>query len=298
MKNEYQLAVRAAFVVLALTAAFALNTTALAQSRPVSAIQAGGGGITNTGGTASVIRTSWYNGDFNGVNGLANEQNTTVSQASVYDDFIVSGPGWNVASVFSDNLANTVFTGASWEIRSGVSEGNGGTLVASGIVGLSNLIVTPTGRSGFGFTEYMVQVTGLNLYLAPGMYWLNVTPTGNGTGRSFDSTTSGANCVGTPCGNDQNAFFNSTFFGTYFTSTANVGQPGDFSMGVIYLVPEPAMVALLTLGLGALLITLRRRSDKNLAQACPGLIPFPLKSPLEMMKSHSTTLRLKSADLL
>ena len=64
-------------------------------------------------------------------------------------------------------------------------------------------------------------------------YWLNVTPIGNGTGRSFNSTTSGTNCVGTPCGNDQNAFFNSTYFGTYFTSTANEGQPYDYSMGVI-----------------------------------------------------------------
>jgi hypothetical protein len=91
-------------------------------------------------------------------------------------------------------------------------------------------------------------------------YWLNVTPVGNGTGRSWNSTTSGTNCVGTPCGNDQNAFFNSTFFGTYFTSTSNEGQPYDYSNGVIgNVVPEPATVALLTFGVGALLIALRRR---------------------------------------
>jgi hypothetical protein len=83
---------------------------------------------------------------------------------------------------------------------------------------------------------------------------------GNGTGRSFNSTSSGANCVGSPCGNDQNAFFNSTYFGAYFTNTNNyAGQP-DFSMGVIgTVVPEPATVALLTCGLGALVIVLRRR---------------------------------------
>jgi len=34
---------------------------------------------------------------------------------------------------------------------------------------------------------------------------------------------SGTNCVGAPCGNDQNAFFNSTFFGGNFTSTSNEG---------------------------------------------------------------------------
>ena len=68
--------------------------------------------------------------------------------------------------------------------------------------------------------------------LAPGTYFLNVTPIGDLTGRSFVSTTSGANCVGTHCGNNQNAFFDSNFFAAFFTSTANFGQPYDFSMGV------------------------------------------------------------------
>ena len=66
--------------------------------------------------------------------------------------------------------------------------------------------------------------------------------------------------MGTPCGNDQNAFFNSTYFGAYFTSTSNEGQPYDYSNGVIgSVIPEPATIALLTCGVGALLIALRRR---------------------------------------
>ena len=157
----------------------------------------------------------WYNGDFDGVNGLANERDTSLGSgqyASVYDDFIVpAGSGWDVTSVFSDNLANTNITGATWEIRQGISEGNGGTLIASGTT--VTPVVTPTGRSGFGFTEFMVEVTGLSVHLPPGTYWLNVTVTGDLSGRSFDSTTVGANCVGTPCGNNQNAFFDSNFFG-------------------------------------------------------------------------------------
>ncbi|MFZ0917230.1 MAG: hypothetical protein WAN04_10090, partial [Candidatus Udaeobacter sp.] len=139
-------------------------------------------------------------------------------------------PGWNVTSVFSDNLSSTNVTGASWEIRQGVAEGTGGPLIASGMT--MTPVVTPTGRSGFGFTEYMVEVTGLSVSLPPGTYWLNVTVIGDLTGRSFDSNTSGANCVGMPCGNDLNAFFNSNFFGTNFTSTSNEGQATDFSMGV------------------------------------------------------------------
>ena len=79
-------------------------------------------------------------------------------------------------------------------------------------------------------------------------------------GRSFNTTTSGTNCVGTPCGNDANAFFNSTYFGAYFTSTANEGLPCDFSNGVIgTAVPEPAIAVLLTCGAGALLIAALRR---------------------------------------
>jgi hypothetical protein len=236
MKNKYNFASRAALLALALAAALALNTTASAQAPPGSL---------------------WYNGDVNGVNGLANERNTVVTQAAVYDDFNVTSSGWNVTALFSDNLSFTNITAADWEIRTGISEGNAGTLVASGTT--NSPIITQI-NCGINFCIYQVEVPSLNVTLAPGHYWLNVTPVGNGTGRSFNSTTSGANCVGTPCGNDQNAFFNSTFFGTNFTSTANEGQPYDYSMGVIgTVVPEPATVALLTCGVVALLIALRRR---------------------------------------
>jgi hypothetical protein len=177
---------------------------------------------------------SWYNGDFNDVNGLANERDTLLGSgqyASTYDDFNVpDAPGWDVTSVFSNNLADTNVTGATWEIRQGISEGNAGALIASGMTMTPN--VTPTGRGGFNFTEFMVEVDGLNVHLPAGSYFLNVTPTGDLTGRSFVSTTSGANCNGTPCGDNMNAFFDSNFFGAFFTSTANLGQPYDFSMGV------------------------------------------------------------------
>jgi hypothetical protein len=237
MKNKYNFA---ALFALALAAALVLNTSVCAQAPPGSL---------------------WYNGDFSGVNGLANERNTLVTQAAVYDDFDVTAPlGWNVTAVFSDNLQNTIVTAADWEIRTGISEGNAGALIASGTT--TSPVVTLIQCTDF--CEYRVEVTGLNLFLpmlpAGQHYWLNVTSVGNGTGRSFNTTTSGTNCVGTPCGNDQNAFFNSTYFGAYFTSTANEGQPYDYSNGVIgTAVPEPVTVALLTCGLGALLIAFRRR---------------------------------------
>jgi hypothetical protein len=244
MKNKYYSVSRAALLALALTAAFALNTTAIAQAPPGSL---------------------WYNGDFNDVNGLANERNTLITQAAVYDDFNVTAPlGWHVTAVFSDNLFSfgLPITGADWEIRTGISEGNAGILVASGTT--NSPVVTATGRSGFGFIEYMVEVTGLNVFLpmlSSGQhYWLNVTPIGNGTGRSFNSTTSGANCVGTPCGNDGNSFFNSTTFGTFFQG------PGvnDFSNGVIgTVVPEPPPWAMMAMGAVVLIGVQRLRRRKK-----------------------------------
>jgi hypothetical protein len=252
MKDKYCSLVRAAYSftrrttlpVLFVTAALVLNTTAIAQAPPGSL---------------------WYNGDFNGVNALSNERNTIVTQAAVYDDFNVTGPlGWNVTALFSDNLITfgTVITAADWEIRTSVSEGNAGTLIAGGTT--NSPLVTPTGHLS-EIPEYMVEVTGLNVFLpmlpSGQHYWLNVTPVGNGGGRSFNSDTSGFNCVGTPCGNDGNSWFNSTFFGVFFgPASAQVGvSPADFSDGVIgTVVPEPATIVLLTCGAGALLIALRR----------------------------------------
>jgi hypothetical protein len=247
MKNKYQIDARTALLALALTAAVVLNTTAVAQAPPGSL---------------------WYNGDFNYVTGLSNERNTTVSQAAVYDDFNVTSPlGWHVTALFSDNLFTYGWpvTGADWEIRTGISEGNAGTLIASGTT--STPLVIPTGRYvGNELIEYMVEVAELNIFLpmlpSGQHYWLNVTPVGNGTGRSWNSTTFGDNCVGTPCGNDDNAFFNSTTFGYYFTNTVNVCTGCvDFSDGVIgTVVPEPATIALLTYGAVTLLIAVRRRA--------------------------------------
>jgi hypothetical protein len=121
-----------------------------------------------------------------------------MSQSDVYDNFIVPvGQQWDISDVFSNDLMTTSVASAHWEIRSGVSSGNGGTLIASGT---ESATPTATGRSLL-ITEYTVEV-GLNVLLNSGTYWLTVSPIDSGSGRSFVSTTSGTGAVGTPPGND------------------------------------------------------------------------------------------------
>ncbi|MGI8819359.1 MAG: PEP-CTERM sorting domain-containing protein [Chthoniobacterales bacterium] len=203
----------------------------------------------------------WYNGDWDLVNGLANETNTQVSDARVYDNFIIpAGQTWNISALFSRDLVTTTVSSLAYEIRSGVSSGNGGTLLFSGTT--AAFTQAATGRTGFGFNEFTLTATGLNITLPAGTYWLAVVPVGNGAGRSFISTTNGAGSVGMPPGTDGNAFFNSAQFTSNFVSTTDpsLGNGHDFSMGVIgRVVPEPATWSLLATGLGMGIVALRRR---------------------------------------
>jgi hypothetical protein len=127
-----------------------------------------------------------------------------------------------------------------------MSVGNGGTVIASGTGAATQ---TATGRINtiFGFAEYTIQVAGLNVFLTPGTYWLSVSPsvgadptvTSGGVFRSYNSSTTGTNAVGTPPRNDADGLFFSPFLGDNFV-TFHL----DYSMGVagtpIQAVPEPS----------------------------------------------------------
>ncbi len=134
-------------------------------------------------------------------NGLANENDAIVGGspygAATYQNFQWSGG--SVTGLASNNLSGLNPATAYWEIRSGVSEGNGGTLIASGTGATSN---QATGRADFGFNEYTNFVGGLSVSLGAGQYWMAVVPQDPGNAnRSYNSDTDGLNAIGAQTNN-------------------------------------------------------------------------------------------------
>jgi hypothetical protein len=200
----------------------------------------------------------WYNGDFDSQNGFPNAVGGFwPPDALAYDNFILTMPH-TIDAVFSSNLMNaTGVSEAAWEVRSGVSEGDGGTLIASGT---SAATQTSLGVSWRIFELYNIRVSGLNVHLGPGEYWLTVAPVAPvGSGRpffSFAGTTSGLNAMGLPPGNDGRSFLDLPEKGLDFVDYLR----NDISMGIEGReVPEPSTLLLLGGGLLAGFCRLRSR---------------------------------------
>ena len=206
----------------------------------------------------------WYNGDRNAVDSIF-ATSTDGNVGAVYDDFnVTDSMGWDVTGVSGDFRLPDDVTSASWEIRSGMSAGNGGTVVESGTS--SSLTLTEVAPANSHGVLYQVSVTGLNFTLGPGTYWLSIVPDSDVAG--YLVTTSGANAIGTPAGNDGNAFYTETSLGipvdgtTPFESTTTVASDlQDFTLGVTgtIVTPEPSSWGLSVFGLGLLVVYFRRR---------------------------------------
>jgi hypothetical protein len=216
-----------------------------------------GGTLPCEGGAGSAstfnIPCYFYGGDLNindpNANALANENDAIVGGnpygAATYQNFVWSGGHNPILGLFTNNLSELNPTSGYWEIRSGVSEGNGGQLIASGTESAANFKQTPTGRGIFGIVEYTDAVKFSNpLTLANGTYWFAMVPVCKTcNGRSFNSNTDGTNSIGTE--NPDQQYFNSQFFGANFTNADNEGTFHVFSSGVLANVPEPGSLFLL-----------------------------------------------------
>jgi hypothetical protein len=208
----------------------------------------------------------FYGGDWEpsdpNADGLLNENNAIWGGApygaATYQNF-VAGTAITVTGLFTNNASDYTPTSGYWEIRSGVSEGNGGTLIASGTGNVTN---TPTGRSGFGLDEYNNTVAGLNVSLSANTYWFAVVPTCTTcVGGSYNTNSLHAvNAVGTQISGQQ--YWNFPYFGTNFMN-ANLAAPDhypSFSSGVYaYVTPEPSSFVMLGSGLLAAVGVVRRR---------------------------------------
>lgn len=199
---------------------------------------------------ASRAGTLWYNGVPDGSNAAYNAVVPAVQQGLVYGEFIVpASQTWTITGVFSDNAMNTTTTSAYWEIRQGVSTGQGGTLLDSGTDPATQRDLNNT---VFGYEEYEVSVSGLSgITLGPGTYWLTVAPVVAGDQFVSDIlTTSGTQAIGMPQGNDGNSYVDGSFYtsqngGNNFEPAGDYATNGnglaDFSMGVVgYSTPEPS----------------------------------------------------------
>lgn len=193
----------------------------------------------------------WYNGDWQtGIGGLANYYVSDQDFARTYDNFVVPAGGWTITSVFSSNdliSGAPLPTEAVWEIRSGVAAAKPGNLVAFGRGPVTKFSGIPYPG---GSTLYRVQVEGLRVQLPPGTYWLSVAPLLSFQ-QSYICATFGAYSVGTPHGNDGNAYYTSgssrgNVSFRVATDSGQVGTSTDYSLGVTIdgpLTTSPSLMA-------------------------------------------------------
>jgi len=196
----------------------------------------------------------FYGGDINpndpNAVGYSDENTTQVSGSSTYGAVAIpAGHTATIGGILFNIQASAAFdpSTASYDIETGVTEGVGGTSVASGN---GQVFVQQTGQNVFGFNEYSIVVKVNPKFVAAGgqTYWFNVTPNCTNVatdgscqvGRFFASnTTDGANNLHGSLQPLHEIFFNSPFFGFTWANWCDAAlglngtQCGALSFGLL-----------------------------------------------------------------
>jgi len=240
--------------VFATTLIAALSLTAAAQKKPAMWLARTGSSEEPqwaSGTPPALCRPClFYGGDLNpndpNAIGLSDENTLYVTGSSTYAAYNVpNGVRARVTGILVNLLASVNFDPkiASYDIRTGVVEGSGGTSIASGT---AKITVALTGRTYLGMNEYSVLVRlPAAQYLEEGEYWFNVTATcTNGAtdgscyvGRIFlSNTTQDTNGISADAQPTGSMYVNSSFFGLTFVNWCNLGlnssQCGAASFGL------------------------------------------------------------------
>lgn len=231
----------------------------------------------------------WYNGDWKPLIPSWNNFYVSDQQTSrVYDDFVVPDSGWTVSGVFAHiDMPSLPVASAFWEIRSAMSVGSGGTVIASGI---NPATTTQTGTVGDGTNVYLLVVNGLSVQLPPGQYWLNVAPVVPNSSKVYLCATLGTNAIGTPAGNDGGALYSRTpsVSSSFAAATASGsgGTSSDVSLGVLI---SPTEVLSRGIAWGRDLLSLTQQMPTLHSLPLPGidLQNFYLRAALLAMRAPS-----------
>jgi len=232
--------------ILAVTVVLALALTAVAAEKPpVSQHLAGNPASRVTMAAPSVVPPPlcnpciFYGGDLNpnDINAAGmSDENTLLIVGGSQTYTAVSFP--NHASVFGivvNIQASDAFDPqvASYDVREGVTDGDGGFSIQSGT---AKIQIAQTGRNFIGLFEYQLSVRFPTVTLQPGVtYWFNVEPQClNGAqdgscylGRFFlSNTTEGTNNVHGLFQPEHEMFLNSSFFGLDFANWCDPNVAG------------------------------------------------------------------------
>ena len=244
--------------LFAATLAVTLTLSAAAQKKPPLAQHLAGSAEPSKQWTGTPVPPAlcnpclFYGGDINvsdfNAAGLSDENTLLIPNSSTYGNFNVPSGSVTINGILINVQADANFDPlvATYDVRSGVTEGNGGTQIATGTVSTT---VASTGRNFLGLNEYTVAVTlSAPLVLGPGGYWFNLTPscTNGGTdgscsaGRMFVSnTTNKANNVNGGEETQHQMFLNSPFFGVVWANWCdsfiglNQAQCNSLSFGLM-----------------------------------------------------------------